>query len=184
VHSINIVHIKPSNAQLEGILYHSNPYPSIQPRSVNSADSNRRRVYREFTNIDDSLRNESRSAVFLANAINRRSHSRNYPIEKLLSLPRLGIPGIGRSRSRISERDVVDETQRRCLDRARVALITAITRRIRRHDPYKGLRGADLRSQMRSPYVAQRWYTRRYTHTVAIVMLNNGAPDPRADAAK
>jgi len=34
VHSANIVHVKPSEVQPEGILYYSNPYPSIQSRRV------------------------------------------------------------------------------------------------------------------------------------------------------
>jgi len=38
----NIVHIKPSEAQLLTTLYYPNGYPSIHARNVSPADSNRR----------------------------------------------------------------------------------------------------------------------------------------------
>jgi len=48
VHDVNIIHVKPSETQLQS-LYH--PYLSIHPRSARLADSNRRvfNVARRFS---------------------------------------------------------------------------------------------------------------------------------------
>jgi len=48
---VNIAHIKPSGTQLEDILYHPNPYPSIYPHGAELADSNSGEFFNNYNKM-------------------------------------------------------------------------------------------------------------------------------------